>query len=106
MRACVALVFALSVAALTTGCAASSTTGSGAAGGAAGGATGASDPRALVLARCTVCHSVDRIAAAQHDQTGWSATVARMIGKGARLNSEEAKAVIDFLTQGGNLKLK
>ena len=98
MRARIALVFALSLAALTTGCAASSTTGS--------GTTGASDPRALVLARCTVCHNVDRIAAAQHDQTGWSATVARMIGKGARLNSEEAKAVIDFLTQAGNLKLK
>jgi hypothetical protein len=47
-----------------------------------------------------VCHSADRIRAAEKDMTGWSSTVNRMIGKGAKLTPDEATLVIQFLSDG------
>ncbi len=62
--------------------------------------TGAAlDGEALVAERCTVCHSADRIDQADKDEAGWTATVDRMIGYGAKLNAEERQAVIDYLVE-------
>lgn len=55
---------------------------------------------ALIKERCTVCHNTDRIFAAKHDEAGWTATVDRMIGKGAKLNVAERQAVITTLVAG------
>lgn len=55
------------------------------------------DGEALVAERCTVCHAADRINAASKDEAGWAATVDRMIGYGAQLNSAEREAVIAYL---------
>lgn len=77
------------------GCsAAASGSGSGTAASTADGAT-------LVSTRCTRCHGLPRIKAAQHDAAGWAATVARMRGKGAQLTDAEAQEVVDFLAGGG-----
>ncbi len=55
---------------------------------------------ALIKERCTVCHNTDRIYAAQKDEAGWTATVDKMIGKGAKLNIAERQAVITTLVTG------
>ena len=55
---------------------------------------------ALIKERCTVCHNTDRIYAAKKDEAGWSATVDKMIGKGAKLNVAERQAVIATLVAG------
>ncbi len=55
---------------------------------------------ALIKERCTVCHNTDRIFAAKHDEAGWTATVDKMIGKGAKLNVAERQAVITTLVVG------
>lgn len=56
------------------------------------------DGAALVAERCTVCHTTERIDAATKDEAGWTATVDRMIGNGAQLNSAEREAVIAYLS--------
>jgi hypothetical protein len=55
------------------------------------------DGATLVDERCTTCHTADRIMQADKDETGWTATVDRMIGYGAQLNDEERTALIDYL---------
>ena len=65
---------------------------------------GALDGEALVMERCTVCHSADRINAATKDAAGWTATVDRMIGYGAQLNEAERAAVIEYLASRGAME--
>lgn len=57
------------------------------------------DGEALVAARCTTCHSAQRIDDADKDEAGWTATVDRMIGYGAPLDDDERQAVIDYLAE-------
>jgi hypothetical protein len=61
-------------------------------------ASGDLDGAALVAERCTTCHTAARIDAASKDEAGWTATVDRMIGYGAQLNSAEREAVIAYLS--------
>ena len=62
------------------------------------GAEEAPEGAALVAERCTVCHTTERFDAATKDEAGWTVTVDRMIGKGARLDSAEREAVIAYLS--------
>ncbi|NLX08775.1 MAG: hypothetical protein GXY36_03900 [Chloroflexi bacterium] len=55
------------------------------------------DGQTLVMERCTVCHTAERIENAQKTREEWEATVDRMISYGANLNAEERQAVIDYL---------
>lgn len=57
------------------------------------------DGNALVDERCTVCHTRERIDAADKDEAGWTETVDRMIGHGAVLSDEERAAVIQYLVE-------
>jgi hypothetical protein len=57
------------------------------------------DGNALVDERCTVCHTRERIDSQDKDEAGWTATVDRMIGYGAQLDSSERQAVIDYLVE-------
>jgi cytochrome c5 len=59
----------------------------------------------LVRERCTRCHKVERIKKAQHDKAGWEKTVARMRGKGAKVDDAEAARIVDFLANGGGAQL-
>jgi cytochrome c5 len=54
----------------------------------------------LVTERCTPCHSTERICRnlGQKDKAAWSATVARMLGKGAALDANQQSLVIDYLS--------
>lgn len=53
--------------------------------------------KALMEARCTQCHTLDRVIAAKKDAAAWQNNVDRMIGKGAELSPEEAKVLVDYL---------
>jgi cytochrome c5 len=55
------------------------------------------DGKALMNERCTVCHTTERIQTAKKTKADWEATVARMKGKGAKLNDAETTALVDFL---------
>ncbi len=57
------------------------------------------DGAALVAERCSVCHTTDRIDAADKDEAGGTTTVDRMLGKGAQLSAEERDAVIQYLVE-------
>lgn len=62
------------------------------------GATAADyDGAALIEERCSVCHTTAQIYNADKDEAGWTATVDRMIGYGAQLNSAEREAVLQYL---------
>jgi mono/diheme cytochrome c family protein len=55
--------------------------------------------KALVEERCSVCHNLGRIKAAQKTQEEWKATVKRMLANGAKLNQAEQEAVIEYLAE-------
>jgi hypothetical protein len=56
-------------------------------------------PETLVAERCTRCHTLAPIEVSHKTYQEWETTVFRMMDKGARLDSREAKAVIDYLSQ-------
>jgi hypothetical protein len=62
------------------------------------GAPGTLDGKALVEERCTKCHGLDRVTSAHKTKEEWKATVERMVGKGADLNTQEQEVVIEYLT--------
>jgi hypothetical protein len=55
------------------------------------------DGAALVQERCTACHSISRVESARQDAAGWKILVDSMVKRGAKLNADEQKAVIDYL---------
>jgi hypothetical protein len=59
----------------------------------------------LVQERCTQCHSLDRVNAAEKDKAGWESTVERMRQNGAQLTDGETREVVDFLAAGGAQQL-
>lgn len=75
----------------------------------AGAATGGEDAitlkdgegRALVEARCVMCHSLDYIEMNSpiFDRKGWEASVNKMIKvMGAPVSPEEAQTIVDYLS--------
>lgn len=62
-----------------------------------GAASGDYDGAALIEERCSTCHTTAQIYSADKDDAGWAATVDRMIGYGAQLNSAEREAVLEYL---------
>jgi len=55
----------------------------------------------LVKAKCTMCHTIDRISSASKDRAGWEQTVTRMRSKGAVVTDTEAGQIVDYLSQSG-----
>jgi len=58
----------------------------------------------LVKNKCTVCHTIDRINAANKDLPSWEQTVARMRTKGAVVSDAEAAQIADYLSKSGASK--
>jgi len=58
-----------------------------------------SDGQALMQARCSVCHSTDRITSSHKTAEQWKSTVDRMINNGAQLTSQEEQTLVDYLSQ-------
>ena len=57
------------------------------------------DGEALLQARCTVCHTLDRVKQAKKTSDQWDQTVASMIGKGAKLTDDEKAVLVDYLAK-------
>lgn len=57
------------------------------------------DAETLFEQKCSICHSTDRPKSQQKTASEWTTTVERMKEKGASLTDEEAKVVVDYLSQ-------
>lgn len=55
------------------------------------------DVEALIIERCSECHSADRVFQADYTAEGWSDEIDEMIQKGAEVNEEEKQLMIDWL---------
>jgi hypothetical protein len=54
----------------------------------------------IVVQRCTVCHTLDRVERASYDREGWQRTIQRMMSKprfGPNLSDAEQEALIEYL---------
>ena len=57
------------------------------------------DGKSLLEERCTGCHDLGRVEQAKKTEEEWTATVERMVEKGAQLNQAEQELVIKYLTE-------
>ena len=57
------------------------------------------DAAKLLEERCSVCHATARPKAAKKSMADWDKTVARMIGKGAKLSEPEKKVLVEHLAK-------
>jgi mono/diheme cytochrome c family protein len=55
--------------------------------------------KALVENRCSTCHGLALVQAAQYDRPGWESLVNRMVGKGAQLTSEQQQLAVEYLAK-------
>jgi len=56
------------------------------------------DTRALIVERCSDCHSVDRVFEADYTtEAEWAEVIDEMIDKGAEVSPEEKEQMIDYL---------
>ncbi|TAN41841.1 MAG: hypothetical protein EPN22_13960 [Nitrospirae bacterium] len=53
----------------------------------------------LIKAKCTVCHSSDRIEAKKRSRGEWKRIVKRMKKYGALLSGDEEKLVVEYLAR-------
>jgi mono/diheme cytochrome c family protein len=53
--------------------------------------------RVLIETKCSLCHTLDRIKAADHDGPAWEATIARMRQNGAVVTEAEAQSILNYL---------
>jgi len=55
------------------------------------------DVEALIIERCSDCHSADRVFQEDYSEAEWSEVIDEMVEKGAEVNAEEKQAMIDWL---------
>ena len=53
--------------------------------------------KVIIMRSCGKCHSTDQIARQQKTEENWQATVVRIAGRGAAVNSEEVNVVVKYL---------
>lgn len=56
-------------------------------------------PRGILEKKCYSCHNINIVLKAQKDKDEWEKTLDRMVDYGAKLNKEERKVLLDFLTE-------
>jgi hypothetical protein len=56
-------------------------------------------PAQLVEERCVGCHALTILESSRKSPEDWEATVTRMVGIGAKLNEQQAKEVIAYLSE-------
>jgi hypothetical protein len=55
------------------------------------------DGATLVQERCTVCHPLTFVEKSKHTAADWKLIVDTMIGRGAKLTSDEETLVVNYL---------
>lgn len=63
----------------------------------AGDEAGPPSGEELLNARCTVCHTLDRVHKRKDTREGWEKLVDRMIKNGAILDEGEREVLVDYL---------
>jgi hypothetical protein len=86
------LLLTILVGSMLASCGSSSTPASSSSGGSSGG-------QALMQARCSVCHSLERVTTSHKTADQWKTTVDRMINNGAQLSPQEEQTLINYLAQ-------
>jgi competence ComEA-like helix-hairpin-helix protein len=56
------------------------------------------DGKTLILRSCGQCHSTDQIARQRKSEADWQATVVRMVGRGAKVSTDESNTIIKYLS--------
>ena len=57
------------------------------------------DAKALTEAKCSTCHSIDRVKNANKTQSEWSSVVLRMVGQGLDVTDAEKEAIVTYLAE-------
>lgn len=57
------------------------------------------DGETIVTGKCTACHTAERIRNASKTKSGWEQQVDKEIDRGAQLNGEERRTVIEWLAE-------
>lgn len=57
------------------------------------------DGETLLQERCTECHGLDRVTAAEKTGEEWEDTVTRMVNRGATLDEAEETVLVDYLAE-------
>lgn len=55
--------------------------------------------RVLVESKCSGCHPLAQVWAADYDRAGWETTVSRMEANGLQVTAEERETIIDYLAE-------
>jgi cytochrome c5 len=61
--------------------------------------TSAADGAALLEARCSTCHSADKVKDLKQSQAAWDETVSKMMAKGAQLSDVEKGVLVEYLAK-------
>jgi len=56
-------------------------------------------PMVILEKKCYTCHNINIVLKAKKSKDEWEQTIDRMIGYGAKLDKEEIKILIEFLTK-------
>jgi competence protein ComEA len=57
------------------------------------------DGRDIVLTACNQCHGLGNVTEDRRTRSGWQDVVEEMAGLGARVNDDDIKRVVDYLTR-------
>ena len=55
--------------------------------------------RAILVGSCFQCHAVQLVVESRKPQTEWKETIARMVGHGANITSQEQEVLLKYATQ-------
>jgi cytochrome c553 len=55
--------------------------------------------RQVIVARCSNCHELDRVAKTRRDREGWNALLEKMLENGAALDDKERALALDYLSR-------
>ena len=55
------------------------------------------EAEALIVDKCSDCHSADRVFQSDYDAEGWSDVIDRMVDRGADVNAADKELMINWL---------
>jgi quercetin dioxygenase-like cupin family protein len=55
------------------------------------------EAKKLIVAKCQLCHTLERVVTAHHAKDDWEAVISLMVEQGASLTDDESKTVVDYL---------
>jgi hypothetical protein len=56
------------------------------------------DGKKIIVAKCQLCHTLERVVTATHAKEDWQAVIELMVSQGAALTDDETKTVVDYLS--------